>query len=136
MEAARRWSHYLYCKRFDLVTDQRALSFILSKFHKGKVKNNKIQLWKAELSSFDYRIRHRPGKLNVVPDALSRTEVSASLYPSFDLKNIHCIQAQMLLWFAAIEAVQESRTAIEEVRLVSSRHQTSIRRWAAVLNRW
>ena len=89
MEAVRRWSHYLHCKRFDLVTDQRALSFILSKFHKGKVKNNKIQLWKAELSSFDYRIRHRPGKLNVVPDALSRTEVSASLYPSFDLKNIH-----------------------------------------------
>ena len=56
MEAVRRWSHYLHCKRFDLVTDQRALSFILSKSHKGKVKNNKIQLWKAELSSFDYRI--------------------------------------------------------------------------------
>ena len=89
MEAVRRWSHYLHCKRFDLVTDQRALSFILSKSHKGKVKNNKIQLWKTELSSFDYQIRHRPGKLNVVPDALSRTEVSASLYPSFDLKNIH-----------------------------------------------
>ena len=44
MEAVRRWSHYLHCKGFDLVTDQRALSFILSKSHKGKVKNNKIQL--------------------------------------------------------------------------------------------
>ena len=89
MQAVRRWSHYLHCKRFDLVTNQRALSFILSKSHKGKVKNNKIQLCKIELNSFDYRICHRPGKLNVVPNALSRTEASASLYPLFDLKNIY-----------------------------------------------
>ena len=89
MEAVRRWSHYLHGKRFDLVTDQRALSFILSKSHNGKVKNNKIQLWKTELSSFDYRIHHRPGKLNVVPDTLSRSKVTASLYPSINLKNIH-----------------------------------------------
>ena len=90
MEAVRRWHHYLSCRQFDLVTDQRALSFILNKAHNGKVKNNKIQLWKAELSSFNYRIRHRPGKLNVVPDALSRAKVTASLHPpSFDLKNIH-----------------------------------------------
>ena len=42
MEAVRRRSHHLHCKRFDLVTNQRALLFILSKSHKGKVKNNKI----------------------------------------------------------------------------------------------
>ena len=88
MATVRRWSHYLHCIRFDLATDQRALSFILSKFHNGKVKNNNIQLWKTELSSFDYRICHRPGKLNVLPNALSRTKVSASLYPSFDLKKV------------------------------------------------
>ena len=52
MQAVRRWSYYLHCKRFDLVTDQRALLFILSKSHKGKVKNNnKIKLWKTELSN-------------------------------------------------------------------------------------
>ena len=37
MEAVRRWSHYLYGKCFDLVTDQRALSFMLDKASKGKV---------------------------------------------------------------------------------------------------
>ena len=39
MEAVRRWSHYLYGKCFDLVTDQRALSFMLDKASKGKVKS-------------------------------------------------------------------------------------------------
>ena len=44
MEAVRRWSHYLHGKCFDLVTDQRALSFMLDKTSKGKVKNRKVQL--------------------------------------------------------------------------------------------
>ena len=37
MEAVRRWSHYRYGKCFDLITDQRALSFMLDKTTKGKV---------------------------------------------------------------------------------------------------
>ena len=76
MKAVRRWSHYLYGKCFDPVTDQRALSFMLDKTSKRKVKNRKIQLWRAELGCFDYRIQHRPGKLNVVPDSLSRIQVA------------------------------------------------------------
>ena len=56
IEAVRRWSHYLYGKCFDLVTDQRALSFMLDKTSKGKVKNRKIQLWRAKLGCFDYPV--------------------------------------------------------------------------------
>ena len=88
MEAVRRWSHYLYGKCFNLVTDQRALSFMLDKTSKGKDKNRKIQLWRAELGCFDYRVQHRPGKFNVVPDSLSRIQVAASTY-SCDLAEIH-----------------------------------------------
>ena len=88
MEAVRRWSHYLYGTCFDLVTDQRALFFMLDKTSEGKVKNRKIQLWRAELGCFDYRIHHRPGKLNAVPDFLSRIQVAASAY-SCDLADIH-----------------------------------------------
>ena len=88
MEAVRRWSHYLYGKCFDLVIDQCALSFMLDKTSKGKVKNRKIQLCRDELGCFDYRIHHRPGKLNVVLDSLSRIRVAASTY-SCDLEDIH-----------------------------------------------
>ena len=61
---------------------------MLDKTSKGKVKNRKIQLWRAELGCFDYRIHHRPSKLNVVPDFLSRIQVAASTY-SCDFADIH-----------------------------------------------
>ena len=61
---------------------------MFDKTGKGKVKNRKIQLRRAELGCFDYRIHHRPGKLNVVPDSLSRIQVAASTY-SCDRADIH-----------------------------------------------
>ena len=61
---------------------------MFDKTGKGKVKNRKIQLRRAELGCFDYRIHHRPEKLNVVPDSLSRIQVAASTY-SCDLADIH-----------------------------------------------
>ena len=53
----------------------------------GKIKNTKLQLWRAELGNFDYHIEHRPGKLDVVVDALSRVPSIASFY--LDLAKIH-----------------------------------------------
>ena len=44
MEAVRRRSHYFCGKCFDLVTDHRALSFMVNKRSKSEVKNWKIQL--------------------------------------------------------------------------------------------
>ena len=57
---------------FTLITDQRAVSFMFDPRRLGKIKNMKIQTWPAELGNFDYEIKHRPGKLNLAPDALSR----------------------------------------------------------------
>ena len=52
----------------------------------GKIKNTKLQLCRTELGNYDYHIRHRPGKLNVV-DALSRVPSIASCY--LDPAKIH-----------------------------------------------
>jgi len=35
-------------------------------------------VWRAELGNFEYDIVHRPGRDNVVPDALSRTSSTSS----------------------------------------------------------
>jgi len=45
---------------------------------RGKIKNTKLQVWRAEL---DNRVQyiHRPGRDNVVPDALSRTSPTSSV---------------------------------------------------------
>ena len=87
IDAVRKWSHLLHGRKFTLLTDQRAVSFMLDPKRLGKIKNTKIQLWRAELGNFDYDILHRPGKNNLAPDALSRACVS--IYSTPDLFDIH-----------------------------------------------
>ena len=87
IDAVRKWNHLLHGHRFTLVTDQRAVSFMLDPKRSGKIKNTKLQLWRAKLGNFDYQIEHRPGKLNVVADAQSQVPSIASFY--LDLAKIH-----------------------------------------------
>ena len=58
---------------------QRSIAFMLDNRKRSKIKNDKIQSWRLmELSSFSYSIRYRPGKENVVADALSRSFCNAT----------------------------------------------------------
>jgi hypothetical protein len=59
---------YLYGRKFTLVTDHRALCWML----KLKDPSAKFTRWALRLTEFDYTVEHRPGKQQVVPDALSR----------------------------------------------------------------
>ena len=72
MEAVRYWRHYLAGKHFTLLTDQHSVAFMFSNTLRGKIKNDKILRWRIELSTYNYDILYRPGKLNESPDALSR----------------------------------------------------------------
>ena len=55
--------------------------------NRGKIKNSKIQAWRAELGMFSYEVKHRSGKENVAADALSRV-CSVAGRPS-SLKGLH-----------------------------------------------
>ena len=72
VEAVRYWRHYLAGKHFTLLTDQRSVAFMFNNTQRGKIKNDKILRWRIELSTYNYDILYRPGKLNEPPDALSR----------------------------------------------------------------
>ena len=87
IDAVRKWSHFLSSKRFQLINDQRAVSFLFNPQRLGKIKNTKIQLWRTELGNFDCNIVHRPGKQNIVPDTLSR--VCSVMYNGLNLVEIH-----------------------------------------------
>ena len=50
VEALRKWKHLLIGKHFNLVTDQRSISFMLDLKHPSKIKNDKIQRWRLELT--------------------------------------------------------------------------------------
>ena len=47
MDVVRKWTHFLFGHRFILVTDQRAVSFLLDAKGLGLIKNTKLQLWRA-----------------------------------------------------------------------------------------
>ena len=51
IEAVRKWNHFLSRQHFTLVTDQRSVSFMLDNRKRTKIKNNKIQHLRLELSS-------------------------------------------------------------------------------------
>lgn len=60
--------NYLYGTKFKILTDHKPLTFSLS----AKNTNAKLKRWKAYMEEHDYSIEYKPGKSNVVADALSR----------------------------------------------------------------
>ncbi|XP_051809284.1 E3 ubiquitin-protein ligase RNF31-like isoform X4 [Acanthochromis polyacanthus] len=60
--------YYLLGRHFVLETDHRALQWL----HKMKDANNRITGWYLSLQPYDFTVRYRPGKSNVVADCLSR----------------------------------------------------------------
>ncbi len=77
---AIKWSldslrYYLLGREFDLETDHRALTWIQSM----KDHNARVTRWYLALQPYHFKIRHRPGRLNVVADYLSRFPASTRL---------------------------------------------------------
>lgn len=60
--------NYLYGSKVKIITDHQPLTFALS----PKNTNAKLKRWKAYLEEHDYELMYKPGKANVVADALSR----------------------------------------------------------------
>lgn len=63
------FSKYLLGRRFELISDHRALSWI------GKLKSpqRKLALWSASLTQFEFDVTYRPGEDHGAADALSRS---------------------------------------------------------------
>ena len=88
VEAVRKWRHYLLGSHFKLITDQRSVAFMYSLKHNSKIKNDKVQRWRIELSQYSFDVSYRPGSDNVAADALSRAHCS-TMYTVEELGRIH-----------------------------------------------
>ena len=71
----RLWRHYLLGSRFTIMTDNVATSY----FQNQKKLSPKQARWQEFLAEFDYVMEYKPGKANVVADALSRKAMLASV---------------------------------------------------------
>lgn len=71
--AVTKYKPYLFGGKFTLITDHKPLTFI-----KTSEKNSKILRWRLELENYDYDVKYKEGKTNVVADALSRRPVETN----------------------------------------------------------
>lgn len=68
---------YLYGQKVKIFTDHQPLTYNLS----PKTSNRKLMNWRNFIEEHDYEIMYKPGKSNVVADALSRVQIN-SLTPT------------------------------------------------------
>ena len=87
VESIREWRHFLIGRKFQLITDQKSISFMFNNQRKSKIKNVKIARWRVELSQYKYDISYRPGKDNIVPDTFSR--ILSIGHPLQSLQSLH-----------------------------------------------
>jgi len=71
--ALAKLRHYLYAvKEINILTDQQPLTFAVSESNP----NAKINRWKARIDESGARMFYKPGKNNLVADALSRQQLN------------------------------------------------------------
>ena len=75
IEAVRHWRHFFTGRHFTLKTDQKSVSYMFDKRHKGKIK------------CFCFDIVYRPGRDNVPADTLSRA--TCAMAPAESLFKLH-----------------------------------------------
>jgi hypothetical protein len=76
-EAVKKWRQYLIGRHFHIFTDQKSLKELLTQ----TIQTPEQQKWAAKLQGFSFEIYYKPGKTNLVADALSRksTDDTAAL---------------------------------------------------------
>ena len=82
----RHWRPYLWGRAFVVRTDHQPLKFILDQ----RLATIPQHHWVSKLLGFDFTVEYKPGRMNVVADALSRRDaetatIHAVSAPSFDL---------------------------------------------------
>jgi hypothetical protein len=70
VQAVRHWRPYLWGRKFVVRTDHYALKYMLDQ----RLSTVPQHQWISKLFGFDFTIEYRPGRLNIVADALSRRD--------------------------------------------------------------
>ena len=90
VESVSHWRHFLLGRKFTLITDQQAVSYVFDKQAKGKTKNQKLLRWRIELSTYSYEVKYRPGPENFAADALTRCCNVSEILPLNELHEMLC----------------------------------------------
>lgn len=70
--SVKHFRPYLYGRKFTLITDHRPLTWLFSIKDPG----SRLARWRLKLEEYNYKIEHKPGKINKNADALSRIKIN------------------------------------------------------------
>lgn len=76
--ACKYFRPYLYGRKFTLYTDHQPLTYAFG----TKTTNNRLIRWRLDLAEYQYDIRYKPGRQNVVADGLSRITPNGNINTS------------------------------------------------------
>ena len=88
-----------------LRTDHRPLVFI----RQGSENNRKLARWWAQLQEFDYEVEYVPGKINSVPDCMSRLTGSDDPTPVATLDHVVSVTSAFTTENLAADVMQDAR---------------------------
>ena len=69
-KSIKKWRQYLLGNHFKIFTDQKSLNTLISQ----TIQTPEKQKWTTKLQGYDFEILYKPGKQNIVADALSHQE--------------------------------------------------------------
>jgi len=69
-EAMKKWRQYLLGSTFRIYTDHQSLKSLMTQ----TIQTPEQQKWLTKLVGYNYEIHYKPGKQNVVADALSKID--------------------------------------------------------------
>jgi hypothetical protein len=82
IRAIQEWKCYLDGQRFQVITDHKSLTYLQKQPHLSSRQTR----WMEFLSQFNFEMQYKPGKSNIVADALSRRNDHNNATPSSALE--------------------------------------------------
>jgi hypothetical protein len=112
VHAIRLWRIYLEGQTFTIITDHASLEYIKSQ----NTLSRRQARWLETLQSVTYEVKYKPGKTNVVADALSRIPNinSISVLSTLDLDNLTFLYQQDPYFAPILETLQNLGNASEK----------------------
>ncbi|KAH8357521.1 hypothetical protein KR084_012071, partial [Drosophila pseudotakahashii] len=113
----KRFRPYIEGHEFTVITDHASLKWLMSQTDL----HSRLARWALKLQGFNFKIEHRSGKMNVVPDALSRVneaEVAAVEARHGLLIDLQAPEFKSAKYLEIVDKVKANQNKLPDLKVV------------------